>query len=109
MTTAEHGGTVTLQCVISEDYQLIYWYKQTLGHMPQRVTEKYKFQKTSSLLGERISAKMVDSNYDLNIQNLTSSDEGIYFCQAGTMYRMEFKNGTFVTVRGTYPTVDKCS
>ncbi|XP_067103270.1 signal-regulatory protein beta-2-like [Osmerus mordax] len=102
LTTAEHGGTVTLQCLISGDYRMIYWYKQTLGHMPQHVAYKITFQETSSLLEERISAKMVGSNYDLNIQNITSSDEGIYFCQTGTIYGMNFRNGTFVTVRGNH-------
>ena len=83
----------------------MYWYKQTLGHLPQQVAAQMKFQETSSLLGERMSAKMVGSNYDLNIQNITSSDEGIYFCATGTQYRMEFKSGTFVTVRGMYTIV----
>ncbi|XP_046877731.1 uncharacterized protein LOC124468798 isoform X2 [Hypomesus transpacificus] len=102
LTTAEHGGTVTLQCVISDDYRMLYWYKQTIGHLPQRVAVRTKIQETSIILGERISAKMVGSNYDLNIQNITSSDEGIYFCATGTQYRMEFRNGTFVTVRGNH-------
>ncbi|XP_062332298.1 uncharacterized protein LOC134032359 [Osmerus eperlanus] len=81
---------------------MLYWYKQTLGHMPQRVAARTQIQETSIILGERISAKMVGSNYDLNIQNITSSDEGIYFCATGTQYRMEFRNGTFVTVRGNH-------
>ncbi|XP_046880229.1 LOW QUALITY PROTEIN: uncharacterized protein LOC124470411 [Hypomesus transpacificus] len=102
LTTAEHGGTITLQCVISEEDRMLYWYKQTIGHLPQRVADEMKFQETSSLSGKRISAKMVGSNYDLNIQNLTSSDEGIYICQTGTVYGMNFRNGTFVTVRGNH-------
>ena len=108
LTTAEHGRTVTLQCVISEKDRMLYWYKQSIGHMPQRVADKTKFQETSSVSGERISAKMVGSNYVLNIKNITSSDEGIYFCQTGTQFGMNFRNGTLVTLRGTYPTVDRC-
>ncbi|XP_046892559.1 uncharacterized protein LOC124478261 isoform X2 [Hypomesus transpacificus] len=102
LTTVEHGGTVRLQCVISEEDQILNWYKQTLGHMPQRVAAIIKIQETSSLSVERISAKKVDGNYNLNIQNITSSDEGIYFCATGTQYRMDFRNGTFVSVRGNH-------
>ncbi|XP_046892634.1 signal-regulatory protein beta-2-like [Hypomesus transpacificus] len=102
LTTAEHGRTVTLQCVISEKDRMLYWYKQSIGHMPQRVADKTKFQETSSVSGERISAKMVGSNYVLNIKNITSSDEGIYFCQTGTQFGMNFRNGTLVTLRGNH-------
>ena len=73
--------------------------------MPQSVAVNIKIQETSSLSIERISPKKVDGNYNLNIQNITSSDEGIYFCATGTQYKMDFRNGTFVIVRGMYTIV----
>ena len=102
LTTADDGGTVTLQCVISGEYQMIYWYKQTLGCMPQILAFKSPNQPNSNVLKNslRLSAEMVDENYVLKIKNITSSDEGIYFCQLRTMFWMNFRNGTFVTVRG---------
>ena len=110
LTTVEHGGTVTVQCAISGVYQMIYWYKQTLGRMPQILAFKSPNQPNSNVLKNslRFSAEMVDDNYVLKIKNITSLDEGIYFCQTGTMFQMNFRNGTFLTVRGMYPTLDRC-
>ena len=104
LTTAEPGGTVTLQCAISESYfPWTCWYRQTIKHVFQRVVV-YNGTK-STVLVEGFSANMVNGTYNLNIQNITSSDKGIYFCTTGTTLRMEFRNGTFVTVKGKYNTV----
>ncbi|XP_062332978.1 uncharacterized protein LOC134032930 [Osmerus eperlanus] len=103
LTTAEPGGTVTLQCAISEsDFPRKCWYRQTMRHVFQRVVV-HNGTKSTVLVEERFSANMVNGTYNLNIQNITSSDEGIYFCTTETHYRMEFRNGTFVTVNGNCP------
>ena len=110
LTTVEHGGTVTVQCAISGVYQMIYWYKQTLGQMPQMLAFKSLNEPKSTVLKNymRFSTEIVNENSVLKIKNITNLDEGIYFCQTGNMYGTHFRNGTFVTVKGTYPTVDKC-
>ncbi|XP_046880218.1 uncharacterized protein LOC124470402 [Hypomesus transpacificus] len=107
LTTAEPGGTVTLQCAISESYfPWTCWYRQTIKHVFQRVVV-YNGTK-STVLVEGFSANMVNGTYNLNIQNITSSDKGIYFCTTGTTLRMEFRNGTFVTVKGNCPLTSLC-
>ncbi|XP_062332934.1 uncharacterized protein LOC134032895 [Osmerus eperlanus] len=102
LTTAEPGGTVTLQCVISEEDQMLYWYKQSLGHMLQCLLAESPSKQHSNVLGDHLcfSAKMVNGNYVLKIPNITNSEEGIYFCGAGTAYGINLRNSTFVTVRG---------
>ncbi|XP_067103895.1 signal-regulatory protein beta-2-like [Osmerus mordax] len=102
LTIAEHGGTVTLPCAVSEDYEMLYWYKQTIGHMPQLVADQTKNGGHKKYLGERFSAKIVDGNYVLQILNITSSDKGIYFCVKAMKQKMEFRNGAFVVARGNH-------
>ena len=102
LTIAEHGGTVTLPCAVSEDCEIIYWYKQTIGHMPQLVANKIKIGGHKIYLGKLFSAQIITGNFILKIQNITSSDRGIYFSVKAVNNKMEFRNGTFVAARGMY-------
>ncbi|XP_071255370.1 uncharacterized protein [Salvelinus alpinus] len=110
LTTAQLGESVSLPCFFSEtiDYfQWLYWYKQTAGQMPQIVATVEKKKSAHFVLnGEfnniRFTMEKVKVGYLLIINNISRSDEAAYFCGIGTVYEINFRNGTFLSVKGNF-------
>ncbi|XP_076005104.1 uncharacterized protein LOC142999424 [Genypterus blacodes] len=101
LTVAEVGDNVTLHCKISQkNFGLFYWQKHSLGYMAQTVAiETFGEVKLSGQFNNsRFTVKVDAAQYFLTITNVNKEDEATYFCQVGTVYAMEFYNGTFLAV-----------
>ena len=101
VNTAELGDTVSLDCAaLPDDLGRIYWYKQSLGYVPQTVAAKtYEKMTFNPPFHLRFT---VGSDFNLTITNVTKGDEANYFCQQGVLN--SWNKGTFLSVKGrTYP------
>jgi len=103
LTTAELGENVTLHCEIWQEFDImlltLYWYKQSLGFIPQLVASKassgmvyFPFQSRVTVGG--------GTDFNLTIRNINKEDEANYFCQQGNLYSKMSKCGTFLAVNG---------
>lgn len=107
LVSADFGHTVTLQCTLTEksNNDLILWYKQKLGGIPQAIGI------TGLLITEIILPPFNKSNFQLHITegniplsilHVTKDDEAMYFCGKSQMNMIEFSSGTFLSVRGIF-------
>uniref|UniRef100_A0A8C5FCK9 Ig-like domain-containing protein n=1 Tax=Gadus morhua TaxID=8049 RepID=A0A8C5FCK9_GADMO len=99
--TAELGDNVTLHCAaLQKGICNVYWYKQSLGFVPQTVASKVNDSVT--VYPRFNSSFTVDKGFlafNLKIRSITKDDEAIYFCQEGLS---DSWSGTFVSVKGTF-------
>ncbi|XP_049898410.1 uncharacterized protein LOC126389037 [Epinephelus moara] len=101
LTVVEPGGSLNLTCpLFGNEAGLFYWYKLKFGYMVQTVAAGTF--RTVNLQGQfdnsRFTVTKVNSQYVLNIRNVSKEDEATYFCQAGSAYIMKFINGTLLFV-----------
>ena len=104
LTVAEVGDNLTLTCPVSGDEPgLFYWYKLSFGYMFQTVAEGSftKITRKGQFNNSRFTVERINTQYVLNIRNVSKEDEATYFCQAGSAYIMTFINGTLLAVNGT--------
>ncbi|CAL8307246.1 unnamed protein product [Arctogadus glacialis] len=96
VNTAELGDTVSLDCAaLPDDSVRIYWYKQSLGYVPQTVAAKtYEKMTFNPPFHLRFT---VGSDFNLTIRNVTKGDEANYFCQQGVLN--SWNKGTFLSVK----------
>ncbi|XP_067312453.1 uncharacterized protein [Pseudorasbora parva] len=98
--TVAVGNTVTLQCFAKGDN--LFWYKQIVGQKPRVITAFVKWSEPkfyNEFNNDRFSGKILGSNFNLTISDITQSDEAVYYCGAKVLY-MEFGNGTHLIVKG---------
>ncbi|XP_067455922.1 uncharacterized protein [Thunnus thynnus] len=100
LTLVEPGDNVTFHCTVSENDKLFLWYKQTLGHMGQRVASGLvgKVIVSDQFKESRFTVAKDGAQYSLIIRNVSKEDEATYFCQSGPAYSQTFINGTFLAV-----------
>ena len=100
--TAELGDTVTLQSAALQTVTCNiywYWYKQSLGFVPQTVASKMNDSVTVyPPFNSRFTVDKGVIAFNLKIRSITKDDEAIYFCQEGLSNSW---SGTFVSVKGT--------
>ena len=97
LKTAILGDTVTLHCVAEKESRNILWYKQSIGHVPQKVAlivEEYS--EFSPPFDSIFTAAKPDM--DLNIRSVSKEDEANYFCQEH--HSKNWKSGFFLSVKG---------
>uniref|UniRef100_A0A8C5FAW3 Immunoglobulin V-set domain-containing protein n=1 Tax=Gadus morhua TaxID=8049 RepID=A0A8C5FAW3_GADMO len=76
-----------------------YWYKQSLGFVPQTVASKVNDSVTVyPPFNSRFTVDKGVYAFNLKIRSITKDDEAIYFCQEGLSNSW---SGTFVSVKGT--------
>ncbi|CAL8262549.1 unnamed protein product [Lota lota] len=100
LKTADLGDNVTLHCdVLIDSIFILYWYKQSLGFIPQVVASTmyasimiYPSFKSRFTVGE-------GTDFNLTIRNVIKEDEANYFCNQGTQYTNIWKTGTFLSVK----------
>ncbi|XP_041821048.1 uncharacterized protein LOC121626540 [Chelmon rostratus] len=101
------GDNVTLQCFYEGDVLAkFYWYKQTLGQKPRRISTYYKYDKNGTFHGEfennrRFTLDTKTGRNHLNITDLRISDSATYYCARSFAYRFEFAEGIIVSVKSS--------
>lgn len=105
LISVDLGDAVTLQCTTGVKYgnDLILWYKQKLGAIPQVIG-------MTGLLDTKIifppfneTAFLLDragNIHSLNILHVTKDDEAMYFCGKSQVNVIEFFSGTVLSVKG---------
>ncbi|XP_031425663.2 uncharacterized protein LOC105910419 [Clupea harengus] len=102
--TAKTGGTVTLECFLSEKTRTdpVVWYKQSVGQMPLLLGSAQPLQ-PSVLYNEFNNSRFIMNRgsvtFHLFISNIQSSDEAFYFCGVKIGYEIRFGNGTYLLVK----------
>ncbi|CAB1337485.1 unnamed protein product [Coregonus sp. 'balchen'] len=104
VTTRLFGDTVSLPCPKAESQQFLYWYRQTVGQLPNLVAS-VSYGSEPVLKGEfknpRFKVEESEYVYNLIIRNISTLDEATYFCGMGTIYGMNYGNATFLAVKAT--------
>ncbi|XP_022607950.1 immunoglobulin kappa light chain-like [Seriola dumerili] len=104
---AKVGDNVTLRCVYEGNaVKMLYWYKQTLGQRPKRISSFYKHQKSYTFTDEfknisRFSLETDNGKNHLTISNLHISDSATYYCISCSSFKFEFVEGATVSVQGS--------
>ncbi|XP_046705960.1 uncharacterized protein LOC124386266 [Silurus meridionalis] len=98
------GERVTLNCTIQDLYvkELMIWYKQQFGKMPQEVgnNRENRDAHTSTEINSRFKIDDIKTGISLTIVEVKKSDEGLYFCGLYTWGKFTFSKGTFIAVTG---------
>ncbi|XP_047658566.1 uncharacterized protein LOC125138464 [Tachysurus fulvidraco] len=104
LISADLGHAVTLHCtmVVKSNMDLIVWYKQKPGRIPQGIGM------IGVAIGEIILPPFNETVYQLtktgnitslNILHVTKDDEAMYICGASRVNVIEFSSGIFLSVR----------
>uniref|UniRef100_A0A3P8YZ47 Ig-like domain-containing protein n=1 Tax=Esox lucius TaxID=8010 RepID=A0A3P8YZ47_ESOLU len=90
LTIVQLGDTVTLSCLFSDKhFQVLYWYKQEIGHMPNvvaSITDSANIFLHEKFNNPHFKVKKTEAE-DLSlllISNVSTSDEALYYCAFGT-------------------------
>ncbi|XP_068444448.1 uncharacterized protein [Clinocottus analis] len=100
------GESVTLPCVCDNGAMLFFWYKQTLGQKPKRMSSYYNFDDNGTFLNEyennpRFSLDTGRDKNHLKISDLQILDSATYFCVGTNMVEVKFCESTTVNVKGS--------
>uniref|UniRef100_A0A673W9E2 Uncharacterized LOC115169324 n=1 Tax=Salmo trutta TaxID=8032 RepID=A0A673W9E2_SALTR len=117
--TVQLGDPVTLLCVFPEEEfsdEQMYWYKQTVGGIPQLVASIQKYlTKPVFYFGynnSHFNVKLDQMMFHLTMNKTFPEDEAMYYCAIGRDMTVEFRDGTFLSLKGNgqrsdYKTVDQ--
>ncbi|XP_060741642.1 uncharacterized protein LOC132856186 [Tachysurus vachellii] len=100
--SVKSGERVTLNCTFRDKHskELMVWYKQQFGQMPEEVgkTTALKDTQTSPEFSSRFKVDEIMNGISLTILQTKKPDEGLYFCGIYIWGYFEFSSGTFVAV-----------
>ncbi|XP_044196641.1 immunoglobulin kappa light chain-like [Thunnus albacares] len=105
--SANVGDEMTLQCFYEGDVAArLYWYKQTLGQKPRRISTFYKYEVISTFHDEfnnnpRFTLDTEKGKNHLKITDLHISDSATYYCVSSYLNTLEFLEGTTLSVKGS--------
>jgi len=101
LKTADLGDTVTLHCaVLSERGEKLYWYKQSLGYVPQLVASReYTYRKIYPPYESRVTLGE-GTDFSLTMSNVNKENEANYFFNQIMYLNQSWINGTFLSVKG---------
>uniref|UniRef100_A0A673W6T8 Uncharacterized LOC115169277 n=1 Tax=Salmo trutta TaxID=8032 RepID=A0A673W6T8_SALTR len=105
LTTVQLGDSISLSCLFADNkrFQVLYWYKQTIGQMPHvvaAITDSSKPVLSGKFNNLRFKVDKAEDVSHLIISNISTSDEATYYCAVGTKYQMDYRNGTFLATNG---------
>lgn len=103
LKTAELGDNVTLYCRLDtnmHDRNILHWYKQSLGYVPQMVGAKVFGRVTIySPFNSSFTAEKKGPDFTLTIRSVNKEDEANYFCTE--QYTKDWI-GIFLSVKGLF-------
>ncbi|XP_070849383.1 uncharacterized protein [Chaetodon trifascialis] len=104
--SANVGDNVTLPCFYEGEAVMFNWYKQTLGQKPRLISTYYKFDKNGNFHNEfennpRFTLDTEIGKNHLKVTDLRISDSAAYYCASSYYYNFEFRDGIFVSVKGS--------
>uniref|UniRef100_A0A4W5NHI7 Ig-like domain-containing protein n=1 Tax=Hucho hucho TaxID=62062 RepID=A0A4W5NHI7_9TELE len=117
--TVQLGDPVTLLCVFPEEEfndEQMHWYKQTVGGTPQLVASMQKYLTEpvfhSGYNNSHFNVKLDQMMFGLTITKMFPEDEAMYYCAIGREMTVEFRDGTFLSLKGNgqrsdYQTVEQ--
>lgn len=103
LTVLQPGDNLTMTCSIFGDKPgLFYWYKMKYGYNVQTVAAGtlYMISLKREFNKSRFEVTKGNDLYFLHIQNVSKEDEATYICQTGSVYSLQFINGTVVVLDG---------
>ncbi|KAM6894189.1 uncharacterized protein PEZ65_021868 [Lycodopsis pacificus] len=84
---------------------MLYWYKQIIGQKPRHISTFYKYDTKATFHDEfknpRFTLDIAVGKYHLRITDLQISDTATYYCASSYTVDLDFKGGTFVSVKGS--------
>ncbi|XP_023252139.1 uncharacterized protein LOC111646817, partial [Seriola lalandi dorsalis] len=101
------GDNATLRCFYEgKAAKMLYWYKQTLGQRPRRISSFYKHDKSGTFTDEfknnqRFSLETNNGKNHLTISGLHISDSATYYCIGCSAFKFEFVESITVSVQGS--------
>ncbi|XP_030018618.1 immunoglobulin kappa light chain-like [Sphaeramia orbicularis] len=101
------GGSVTLRCFYKRDVGIqFYWYKKTPGQKPRLISSFNKYSPNIRFFSEfqnnpRFTVDTENPKNHLSISDVHISDSGTYYCASSSLYRLDFGEGTTVSVEGS--------
>ncbi|XP_060740683.1 uncharacterized protein LOC132855611 [Tachysurus vachellii] len=103
--SVKSGERVTLNCMFQDTHnkELVVWYKQTFGEIPQEVGKIIANRDTQispKFDSLRFKIEKIINGTSLSIVQMKKSDEGLYFCGINTWGKFYFSSGTFIAVTG---------
>uniref|UniRef100_A0A8C5HIY1 Uncharacterized LOC114480604 n=1 Tax=Gouania willdenowi TaxID=441366 RepID=A0A8C5HIY1_GOUWI len=104
--TVAVGDEVTLRCYYKDAITSLYWFKQSVGQKPRRMTSTYPYQtKEKSAFtfyndfnNTRFRFQTTKNETSLKITDLKLSDSATYFCASLHSFTVEFSDGCTVFV-----------
>uniref|UniRef100_A0A3B3DQY0 Ig-like domain-containing protein n=1 Tax=Oryzias melastigma TaxID=30732 RepID=A0A3B3DQY0_ORYME len=99
------GGNVTLECSYEvQTSDQIYWYKQSLGKMPEIISSFVPSSTTVTFFGKfknnpRFKLDLKKQSFYLNISDLHFSDTATYHCIKSDFYSLTFMESFIVNVK----------
>lgn len=96
---------MTLQCFYEDIVDArFYWYKQNVGQGLKLISSFYKFERNGTFHNEfnhnpRFMLVTETGKNHLKITNVQISDSATYYCASSYLYRLEFAEGTTVSVQ----------
>ncbi|KAL7880038.1 hypothetical protein SRHO_G00022920 [Serrasalmus rhombeus] len=101
------GDNTTIKCHQAKD-DLLVWYQQSLGKLPQYIVRPFvsgvnspQESKKEAMYRFKNSRFTVDTEmFDLSINGVKEDDVGMYFCGKGKSGALEFLSGTLLLFAG---------
>ncbi|XP_067436043.1 immunoglobulin kappa light chain-like isoform X2 [Thunnus thynnus] len=105
--SANVGDSVSLRCSYKGDVAAkLYWYKQTLGQKPRIISTLYDYESNGTFYNEfsnnpRFTLDTENNKNHLRITDLHISDSATYYCVSSFLNKIEFLEGTTLSVKGS--------
>ncbi|XP_055085228.1 uncharacterized protein LOC117386019 [Periophthalmus magnuspinnatus] len=109
------GDSITLTCDYEDKNKMLgamqYWYKESLGTKPTRISSFSKYYQTKSLHGEfnqshRFTLDADHENNNLNIKHVQMSDSAVYLCITCFLHNVDIIESVTLIVKSLSPTAE---
>ncbi|XP_055085230.1 uncharacterized protein LOC117386020 [Periophthalmus magnuspinnatus] len=110
------GDSITLNCYYEDKNKVLgamrYWYKESLGTKPTRISSFSEYYRTKDLHGEVETSHRftLDTEHEntnnLNIKNVKMSDSAVYLCISCFLHDIDIIKSVTLIVKSLSPTAE---